>query len=190
MFASLQVRLPSAFRFAQNQTAMQENTPLESPPPDIQPKRRTLTNKLFFRLELLLWAVMFVGVFLLFESWGSGGETIVIATTFLLALLYMTVPYLVFGSQGWLQHIGSYGVGFAFAFALMAVVFRIESWAGAIEMCLITFPLAMIQAIAVIILLMIKPSRWHESSFYKHAVVRLALAAWFTYGETVRLFFG
>lgn len=160
---------------------MNLNSPLDSPIPDPERFRQKRRVKTFFTIEALLWCARFVGAFLILES-VQGGSEMVILSVAMLAILYMSVPHLLMASRTRWERIGSFGVGFSLAFALLMRMLAFASWPGAAELALITFPLVVIVGVGLLFALISNPSRWSQVPFYKHALIRLLLAAWFSIG--------
>ena len=157
------------------------NTPLDAPFSDPQRQRRAKTTKFLFKLEAFLWVSRLVGAFFILESW-QGGTELVILSAALLGLLYVSVPHWLMGSQTRWQMLGSYAVGISLAAALWMRMAIFADWPGGYELAFIAFPLAFLTAIGFAIVLISKPSRWKEGTFYKHALIRLLLAIWFSVG--------
>jgi len=160
---------------------MQKNNLLDAPIPDPIQQKARWRIKTLFTIEVFLWLARFLGAFFIIES-VAGAREIVILSAALLALLYMTVPHLLMASQTKWQRIGSFGTGFALAFALIARMMILASWPGASIFCLLSFPLSIAVALGLAYALITKPSRWKEGSFYKHLLVRLLLAIWLGVG--------
>jgi hypothetical protein len=160
---------------------MKYNSPLDDPIPDPERFRKSKLVKTLFTVEALLWCGRFVAAFLIMES-VQGGSELVILSSLILAILYMVVPHLLMASKSRWERIGSFGVGFSLAFALLMRMLYFASWPGAAELAHITFPLVGIVGIGILFFLIAKPSSWSEAPFYKHALIRLLLAAWFSIG--------
>jgi hypothetical protein len=153
--------------------------PLDAPIKESGPQRPNLAHRIFFGLELLLWAVALLALLFTYESWEGGSELLVLSVGFLI-FAYLLFPILLFGSRGWRQHIGSHLTGNVMALVVSAFLFRSLHWEGAREMALLAFMPSLLFLLTVIIIILAKPLRWHKSHFYKHIMVRAVLAAMLT----------
>lgn len=150
-------------------------SPLDAPPPDPGQQQKIQATKIFALMEALLWVGRILGAVLYMESWAGASEMLILSGI-LLAILYLCVPHLIMGSQERTQTQLAYGIGAALALALSWRVLRFANWPGASVVSVITLLAVILVVVFYGYVLLSKPSRWKEGTFYKHALVRLILA--------------
>jgi len=149
---------------------------LEQPLKQSQKSASWLTRfqKAFAGIEIALWGV-FALARILQKAHVACAEEVVIIALSIIAMLYLLVPFLVFGSRGWKRHIGSYYVGIALYAAVSSYLFVIERWPLAKEMGIVSFPLCFIGTLITFIFMCLN-FRWNPGDrFYIFVLLRLLI---------------
>ncbi|HRI58697.1 MAG TPA: hypothetical protein PK228_03210 [Saprospiraceae bacterium] len=163
-----------------------DHTPLDAPITTSKTTNRA--QKIFLTIEVLFWAIAGFALLLKAASLFGGDEFLIIAMTMLM-LLYLFFPIFLFGSKGWLRGIGSHLVGFSLTISAMAWLFKIERWQNATEMGVTSGLFSVVAIVGVVIVVLLKRSRWTDDSFYKHVFFRLLVAVLFTSAPFFNMFF-
>lgn len=134
----------------------------------------TRSQKAFAWIEIALWAV-FALAWILQKAHVVCAEEVVIIVLTIIAMLYLLVPFLVFGSRGWKRHLGSYCVGMALYAAVLSFLFVIERWPLAKEMGIVSFLPCLIGAVITFIFMCVN-FRWNPGDrFYIFVLLRLLI---------------
>ena len=100
----------------------------------------------------------------------------------ILACLYAVGPMLLFGCKGWKQAIGTFGVGLSLAFTVMSFLFHRQRWMDTEVTGFMGFFIASLMSVLLIIFLIREPNNWSNSTFYKHAALRLPIVLYLSAG--------
>ncbi len=140
----------------------------EKTPWQVEPK----TQRAFQWIELALWLAGLLG-FLAKITGQSGGPEIMIIGLGLLGFYYLLFPIFLFRSVGWKRHVGAHLIGFALFCSVLAIVFAVLHWNGAIEQVRNGLKTTALASIFTLIFYFLPSQRPNGKQFYRGILFRI-----------------